>query len=303
MQPRTSRLTVCASHAPGLSRDEHREQGLAFRAGLTRARDEVDDFQPELIVMFGSDHRRTYQSVIPAMSVAMTAHGYGDNATPTGTYPIPEDLASTLLAGLLEADFDVAASYDVALDHGFGGTLQDLLDGIDVVPILPIFINCATPPLIRPSRAVELGDAVSRFLDDHCSDLRVLTLGSGGLSHAPPSLESVARVMTDSQRQELNVTGRERAIKQVSPEWDQKILTMFSDLDEQSLSQLPQELIDQGGVGANEIRTWLAAWAAGGRPCLETLGYEAVLEWITGMAVVSSGIGTPTSQQTFRNGS
>ena len=39
--------------------------------------------------------------------------------------------------------------------------------------------------------------------------------------------------------------------------------------------------------GANEVRTWIAAIAAGNLP-METLIYEPVREWITGMAIAAS---------------
>ena len=39
--------------------------------------------------------------------------------------------------------------------------------------------------------------------------------------------------------------------------------------------------------GANEARTWIAAIAAGNRP-METVVYEPVREWITGMAIAAS---------------
>jgi len=46
--------------------------------------------------------------------------------------------------------------------------------------------------------------------------------------------------------------------------------------------------IEPAGVGANEVRTWIAAIAAGNLP-LETVVYEPVREWITGMAISIGG--------------
>ncbi|MCU1621130.1 MAG: extradiol dioxygenase, partial [Modestobacter sp.] len=45
--------------------------------------------------------------------------------------------------------------------------------------------------------------------------------------------------------------------------------------------------IAEAGVGAHEVRTWMAAVAAGRTP-METVVYEPVREWITGMAVATS---------------
>ena len=50
--------------------------------------------------------------------------------------------------------------------------------------MLPIFVNCAADP--RPSfrRVRAFGEAVGEFLADQ--DMRI-TVGSGGLSHDPPT--------------------------------------------------------------------------------------------------------------------
>jgi 2,3-dihydroxyphenylpropionate 1,2-dioxygenase len=84
------------------------------------------------------------------------------------------------------------------------------------------------------------------------------------------------------------VTGRDRAAEKVDPAWDAEFLERLRTADDAWLSSVPQDVVDAGGVGANEIRTWLATWAAAGRGPLETLAYEPVKEWITGMGIVCS---------------
>jgi 2,3-dihydroxyphenylpropionate 1,2-dioxygenase len=44
----------------------------------------------------------------------------------------------------------------------------------------------------------------------------------------------------------------------------------------------------RAGAGANEVRTWVAAGAAGGGTPVTPVVYEPVPEWITGMAVATS---------------
>jgi 2,3-dihydroxyphenylpropionate 1,2-dioxygenase len=287
------RLVVCASHAPGMIADLDEAVGHMFRNGLRDARTTVADFNPDLVVMFGSDHRRAYEPVIPAISVVMSAEGYGDHGSPTGEYRIPTEKAEQLAEFLLRAGFDVAASRGVRLDHGFGETLADLLGGLDRVPILPIFINCATPPLADPRRAVELGSAVDDFLSEIYPGVKVLIVASGGLSHAPPTLEVNTLAMSDSERKEISVEGRARAAEKIKPEWDAEFLARLRLPDTHWLMSISQDFIDEGGVGANEVRTWLASWAAAGRDSLTVLGYEPVREWITGMGVVCSSWAAP----------
>lgn len=287
MQIKSQVLAVSASHAPGMTADTHQEIGTTFRAGLDRARRIVEDFDPDLVVMFGSDHRRAYEPVIPAISVVLSAEGYGDHGSPTGEYSIPADLARSLAQHLLTANFDVAVSRGVRLDHGFGETLGQLLGGLDARPVVPVFINCATPPLAAPSRAVELGDEVARFLDLLPAQ-KVLIVGSGGLSHSPPTLEVDALTLSDKERRRISQEGRAAAVEKINPAWDAEFLGRLQVADSGWLESVTQEFITDGGVGANEIRTWLATWAAGGRLSMETLAYEPIKEWITGMGVVSS---------------
>jgi 2,3-dihydroxyphenylpropionate 1,2-dioxygenase len=280
-------LAISASHAPGMVANPDTSVGATFRAGLSRARDLVATFDPELVVMFGSDHRRAYEPIIPALSVVLSGKGRGDHGSPLGHYNIPTDQARALAQTLLNADFDVALSRDVRLDHGFGETFGFLMGSLDARPVLPVFINCATPPLARVSRAEELGAAVHDFLAGLALQ-RVLIVGSGGLSHSPPSLEVDTFGLSEEERKAIGQAGRAKAVEKINPDWDTTVLDWFARADSTALTSISPEFIEQGGVGANEIRTWVAAWAAAGGKPLRTLAYQSVPEWITGMGVVAS---------------
>jgi 2,3-dihydroxyphenylpropionate 1,2-dioxygenase len=73
----------------------------------------------------------------------------------------------------------------------------------------------------------------------------------------------------------------------VNAAWDAWFLKQLAAADPDPVARLgnggPEE---QAGSGGHEIRTWLAGFAAAGRP-LAWMSYEPVPEWITGM-----GIGT-----------
>ena len=152
------------------------------------------------------------------------------------------------------------------------------------VPVIPVYINCATPPLGRPGRAFALGRAVGEELS--YLDQRVLFVGSGGLSHSPPSLVSTAAGLSDAERLAMNEAGRAAAMDKINPAWDEALLRRIAD-DPASLEHLTPHDIAPAGVGANEVRTWIAAIAAGNLP-METVVYQPVREWITGMAIAAS---------------
>ena len=59
----------------GMLRDKAGEFGHAFRAGVAEAAARVAAFAPELVVFFGSDHRRAFVDPVPAIADAAAAAG------------------------------------------------------------------------------------------------------------------------------------------------------------------------------------------------------------------------------------
>lgn len=277
-------MVVCASHSPGMLRDTEAVHGASFRAGVDEARRRVTEFAPDLVVFFGSDHRRAFTDSVPAIAVMLAADGLGDLGSPTGSYDVPAEIAEPLAASLLEHDFDVTVVRKVALDHGFGQTYSHLIGDLPTVPVIPIYLNCATPPLAGPARAYALGRLVGEELA--ALGKRVLYVGSGGLSHSPPSLEAVAAGLSDAERLAVNEQGRAAAREKIDPAWDQQFLKRVTD-DPESFATFTNDDIIPAGVGAHEVRTWIAAVAAGATP-MEIVAYEPVPEWITGMGVVTT---------------
>lgn len=280
-----NRLVVCASHAPGMARDAERRLGRTFRAGLAEARALAEEFDPELVVMFGVDHVRAYQDIVPAISVVLSATGRGDAGSPSGTYDIPADTARGLAEHLIGSDVDCAVTHETALDHGFGQTFGDLFGSLGARPVIPVYINCAEAPVMRCERAVTIG----RLVGEHfaADPRRIMYLATGGLSHAPATLVVGARGMSEEERRRTNIEGEAEAVKAVNPEWDEWFLKQLEGTDDAWVAPMGRTLVADAGVGANEVRSWLAAWAAGGTG-LRTVAYEPVLEWITGMGVVAS---------------
>ncbi|WGL54091.1 3-carboxyethylcatechol 2,3-dioxygenase [Nocardioides sp. BP30] len=284
-------MVVCASHSPGMLRDTEAAYGATFRAGIDEARRRVTAFEPDLVVFFGSDHRRAFTDTVPAIAVMLAADGLGDLGSPTGSFDVPAEIAEPLAAALLRRDFDVTVVRKVALDHGFGQTYSHLIGDLPTVPVIPIYLNCATPPLAGPARAHALG----RLVGEELASLgkRILYVGSGGLSHSPPSLEAAAAGLSDAERLAVNEAGRAAARDKIDPAWDQQFLQRVTD-DPASFAAFTDDDIIPAGVGAHEVRTWIAAVAAGDTP-MEIVAYEPVPEWITGMGVVTTPPGvSPT---------
>jgi 2,3-dihydroxyphenylpropionate 1,2-dioxygenase len=154
--------------------------------------------------------------------------------------------------------------------------------------MVPIVINCIGRPLATAARAAALGAAVGDFIRTEVpDDERVLVVGSGGLSHTPPSQPPGADDMSESERQKLLFEQLAGAAQAVNPEWDRDFLARLGSADWNRLADLTAEDLVGAGTGGAEVRTWIAAAFAGGEP-LTTVAYEPVTEWITGMGIAAS---------------
>lgn len=274
---------LCLSHSP-LMRDAD-AQGQVFRRGLDRARRAVERFDPSLVVVYAPDHRRALGNVVPPWTIVRSAVGYGDFGTSTDPYDVSSTAVETATTHLLNAGFDVAVADELRLDHGFTQPLELLLGGPGAVPTLPVLVNCLVEPYGRLPRMARLGATIAIALS--AFEGRVLVIGSGGLSHSPPNLGPEAALLTGPQRERMIHDHLEQAKAAVNPAWDRRLLDRLDEGDVASLSMMTAEEVAQGGTGAEEIRTWIAA-ASAGPSSFEVLAYEPVVDWITGMGIVAS---------------
>jgi 2,3-dihydroxyphenylpropionate 1,2-dioxygenase len=286
MDVTSERLVVCASHSPGKERDVEHAFGRRFRSALTAASERAQRFDPDVVVLFGGDHRRAFRHVVPAFGVALSASILAEGGHPAGDLDVPSEPARRLCEHLLAAGFDIAACRDIKLDHAFAQPVRDLFGDLTAKPVIPLAVNCATAPLPTARRVAAFGAEVGRFLDG--VDGRVLVIGTGGLSHSPPSLEVDTYDLSDEDRARIIAEGMADARAKIRPDWDGEVLDAMSKWDVATLIRLVDTAHVRAGAGANEVRTWLAAGAAGGGRPVTPLVYEPVPEWITGMAVATS---------------
>lgn len=129
---------------------------------LRRVRAAIDDFEPEVIVIWGDDQYENFrEDLIPPFSVL----AYEEARTPwsmvkygPNIWGAPDDeeivvaghrpAAKALVSGLIEEEFDVAYAYEPrhhpGLSHAFLNTVLYLdYDGLGFdVPIVPFAVNC-----------------------------------------------------------------------------------------------------------------------------------------------------------------
>ncbi|MEX2482756.1 MAG: 3-carboxyethylcatechol 2,3-dioxygenase, partial [Gammaproteobacteria bacterium] len=308
---------VFASHTPlkdyySPGRAIEREVDDCLRA----VRAFVADFAPELVIAVGPDHfNGFFYRLMPSFCIGTAATSVGDWNTPAGPLPVAAALAEDCARAVHAAGVDIALSHHMEVDHGITQLLNQIFDWAALPPLLPIFVNCAAPPLPPLARVQALGAALGAFARDYPG--RVLFAASGGLSHdppipgladaAPPVRERLVmggvlspaaraarqeRVLTEATNQVAGTSTR------LAPDaaWDEAFLAHLEARDFAALLGLDDEAISrQAGCGGHEIRSWLAVAAAAdaaGCGAFERRYYRAIPEWITGYGVMTAAPST-----------
>jgi hypothetical protein len=263
-------LAYCSSHAPMMSaaRDSAPEaQRDNFFGALDRIRDEARERDVQACVVLSNEHfTNFFLENFPQICIGVGERNWGPTEAwlPIDKAWIPGHaaLADHIARSTLRAGFDPAFSHQLELDHGVMTVYHELDDSMRL-PLVPIVQNCAVEPLMPARRAYEfgraLGDAIRSFDDLE----RVAVVGAGGLSHW---------------------IGHPR-VGDIEEQFDRWFLDRLEQGAMEDLLDLPDDEIMLAGNGAHEIRSWLAVAGTVAPARGQTLAYEPIYPWITGMAV------------------
>jgi 2,3-dihydroxyphenylpropionate 1,2-dioxygenase len=186
------------------------------------------------------------------------------------------------------------------------------------VPIIPIFINVFTPPLITYKRAYTLGEAIAHGVETAFpEDTKVGFLATGGLSHWPPYwnpiqggdppadpflarmkryqtegkeyLKQDPRLFVDFDDYEVEMAkNNEYPLNSAHPlvnfDWDKAFMEKYSAGDSAYMKKLTyREVEEEAGHGGHEILNWVAMLGAMKGAKSKMILYEPVVEWVCGM--------------------
>ncbi|MDO4997878.1 MAG: 3-carboxyethylcatechol 2,3-dioxygenase [Neisseria sp.] len=310
---------ICVSHTPLMdfcSPPQAVESQV--RGVLARLQQEILAYQPDITIVFGPDHfNGFFYDLMPQACIGIHAHAAGD--WDMGPGEIATDVAwAKRLAQHLTADgTGIAISHRMIADHGITQPLLLLTGGLQTLPIVPIFLNAAAPPLAPMAYACRIGRLIGEYLREYAADKRVLLLGSGGLSHDPPTpqIETASAEVAEFLIAGRNPSPEARAARQakvlavgqalaqqdknsaggtlaLNPEWDKGLLHSLQTGDVARLQQMSDaEISQQGGKGGHEIRCWAAAFSAlqaWGAYQAQTEYYHAIDEWLAGFGIITA---------------
>ena len=154
---------------------------------------------------------------------------------PKKMVPSNAGLAAHITASLIEQGQQPALSYGMKIDHGFM-TVYYWLDNSMELPMVPIVLNCTTPPLMTVRQFHEFGVAIGNAIRSYDGLERVGLVAGGGLSH---------------------FVGEPR-VGDIDEEFDNWFLDILAKGDLSDIIDIPNDELMEAGNGTGEIRAWVA---------------------------------------------
>jgi len=150
--------------------------------------------KPDIAIVFYNDHGLNFfLDKLPTFAIGAAAEYRSEDegwGIPVSRSIAGEpDLSWHLINALVADEFDVTMCQEMLIDHAVTIPMaliwpsSALSDRPWPVKIVPIEINTVQHPLPSLARCLKLGQSIGRAVSSYPQDLRVVVVGTGGLSH------------------------------------------------------------------------------------------------------------------------
>src|SRR5262245_11734063 len=236
------------SHVPsvGAVYDRGRQQDAAWKPlfdAYVPVREWLQRLRPDVAIVVYNDHGADFMfdkyptfAIGAADRYAIADEGFGMRALPE--IPGDADFSWHLTEALVYDEFDLTVCQELAVEHGFLVPMNlcfDLTPEGWPVKTVPLEVNVLQHPLPTARRCYRLGQAIRRAVASCERDLRVVIMGTGGMSH--------------------QLQGKRFGY--MSEQFDQEFLDRI-ERDPEDLAQMTHhELMLRAGAEAVELIMWL----------------------------------------------
>ena len=268
---------IGSSHAPtiGAAFDKG-EKAEPFWKPLFQAyepaKDWLDRVRPDVAVVLYNDHMNSFFfDAYPTFAVGVgelhpqADEGFGKRDLPD--LPGHPKLAWHLVEAMVADEFDPTICQQLRVDHGILSFLPLLFERPWPVPVVPLAVNVIQHPVPTARRLYRLGQSLGRAIRAYPEDLKVVVLGTGGLSH--------------------QLQGRRFGF--VNPDWDNEFMDLLEREPERLAALDARAWMERGGTEGIEMIMWLGMRAAlGERVARVHRNYYAPLTTGYGLLVLES---------------
>ena len=243
------------------------EQVAQFQNGYQRLARELDEAKPDVVLIVSADHvNKFFLDNMPAFCIGMLDQFSGpfeahsrDPGFPYRTLRSDYESARYLVERGLDDGVDWAVTENWEVDHGFMVPLYKI-DPDAKFPVIPIFVNCAAPPLPSVRRCYNVGRWLAKTIAAWPSSKRVALIAAGGLSHSVGTPD----------------------MGFIDVDFDERFLDAFCAGRGEELASLTDEEIDASGSSSAEVRTWIMLSGAFEGKTAERVFYAPIEGFLTG---------------------
>lgn len=238
---------IGTSHVPSIGGAYDRgKQGTSAWKPLFDAyvpvREWLKELKPDVAIMVYNDHGADFFfDKYPTFAVG-AADRYAIADEGFGTRPLPEvrgnlEFSQHLCEQLVYDEFDLTICQEMQVEHGFLVPMHLCFDHDTDWPVasVPLAVNVLQHPLPTARRCYRLGQAIRRAVESYPKDLRVVILGTGGMSH--------------------QLTGKH--FGQMNQKWDQDFLDRIENNPESLTELTHQTFMERFGAEGIELIMWL----------------------------------------------
>ena len=186
---------IATSHIPSIGNAiakglQHDPYWQPFFAGFGPVREWLHQLKPDLAVVVYNDHGLNFfLDKMPTFAVGAAEiychadEGWGLPISPP--FAGDTDFSWHLVQSLVAAEFDIVTCQEMLVDHALTVPMALLWPEPKTGPaaIVPVVTNTVQHPLPSPKRCLALGRVIGQAIDSYHRNLRVVVIGTGGMSH------------------------------------------------------------------------------------------------------------------------
>ena len=161
-----------------------------FFNGFPPAHEWLRKVKPDVAVVVYNDHGLNFfLDKMPTFAIGAAAEyrnadeGWGIPTQPP--FKGDPDLSWHIIESVVADEFDPVTCQEMLVDHGFTLPMKLFWPGEEPWPVrvVPVSVNTVQHPLPSPARCLKFGQSIGRAIASYPEDLRVVVIGTGGLSH------------------------------------------------------------------------------------------------------------------------
>ncbi|MDC7699625.1 class III extradiol dioxygenase family protein [Vogesella indigofera] len=243
---------ITTSHVPAIGRAiaQNLQQDpywKPFFDGFPPVQKWLDEVKPDVAIVIYNDHGLNFfLDKLPTFAVGAAAQyhnadeGWGIPTLPP--FAGDAELSWQLINSLVADEFDITTCQEMLVDHAFSLPMKLLWPEHDSPPVrtIPVCINTVQYPLPSAARCYKLGEAIARAVASWPEELKVVVIGTGGLSH-----------QLDGERAGF-----------INKSFDLQFMDSLTAAPKWATQYSNEELVEQTGTQGVELLMWLTTRGA-----------------------------------------